>query len=75
MWKRLGSVPAGAGNRWPALQQHLSPGEWQHDDGDDGGDDDDDDEGDDGNDDIDDAVVEVESNLINIEMEVTNMMR
>ena len=45
MWKRLGSLPAGAGNRRPALQQHLSPGESQpggRDDDDDGGDYDDD---------------------------------
>ena len=38
MWKRLGSVPAGAGNRRPALQQHLSPGESQPGGKDDGGD-------------------------------------
>ena len=38
MWKRLGWLPAGAGNRRPALQQHLSSGESQPGGRDDGGD-------------------------------------
>ena len=60
MWKRLGSVPAGAGNRRPALQQHLSPGEWRpsgRDDGENGGDDNDENYGGD-NDDDNDAQVD-----------------